>query len=51
MNLTFGSKIISEFKIAHCYLQPNVANINFLRQQMKEEFVILAYLGKHLTKV
>ena len=33
------------------YIQTNVPNINFLSQQMKEKFVLLAYLGEHLTKV
>ena len=33
------------------YLQHTVPNINFLCQEMKEDFVLLAYLGEHRTKV
>ena len=31
------------FQISHCFLPPKVPNINFPSQQMKEEFVLLAY--------
>ena len=51
---TFGTgrhKREADITLLFEYIQPKIPNINLLSQQMKEGFVLLAYLGEHLTKV